>query len=88
MTDATNFGQNFVATVRDLINAIEAAQLMQDRLNSEPALAASVAQAMSGAGRADMTEKVITDAAGAIGQIFFTFNSGSPTQKSMLYLVL
>jgi hypothetical protein len=88
MTDSLNFGQSYVQTVKDLIDAIEAAQLMQDRLNSEPVLAANAADAMAGAGRADMTEQVITDAAEAIGQIFFTFNSGSPTQKSLLYLVL
>jgi hypothetical protein len=88
MTDATNFGQSYVGTVRDLIDAIDNANLMQDRLSSESTLAAAVAEAMSGAGRADMTEQVINDAAAAIVQIVFTFNSGSPTQKSLLYKVL
>jgi hypothetical protein len=88
MTDSLNFGQSFVGTVRALIDAIDAASQMQDRLNSEPTLAAEVAQSMSGAGRADMTEQVITDAASAIVQIVFAYNSGSPTQKSLLYKVL
>jgi len=88
MTDALSFGQSYVAMVRELINAIEAAQLMEDRLNSEPGLAATVAQAMSGSGRGDMTEQVVTDAASAIGQIWFTYGSGTPSQKSLLYKVL
>jgi hypothetical protein len=88
MTDATGFGSQYVQTVKELIDAIEAAQLMQDRLNAEPGLAAAVAQAMVGSNRSDLTEQVITDAAGAIQQIYFTFGSGSPSQKSLLYLVL
>ena len=88
MTDATNFGQSYVGTIRDLIDALEAASLMQDRLASESGLAAAVAEAMSSAGRADMTASVITDAASAIQQLMFTYNSGTPTQKSLLYLVL
>jgi hypothetical protein len=88
MTDATNFGQSYVGAIRTLIDAIEAASLMQDRLASESTLAANVATAMSGAGRADMTEQVINDAASAIVQIVFAYGSGSPTQKSLLYKVL
>jgi len=88
MTDATNYGQSFVGTVKALIEAIENANVMQDRLQSEPTLAADTATAMSGAGRADMTEQVINDAASAIVQIVFAYNSGSPTQKSLLYKVL
>jgi hypothetical protein len=88
MTDAAGFGSQYVQTVRDLIDAIEAAQLMQDRLTAEPTLAAAVAEAMAGSNRSDLTEQVINDAASAIGQIWFTYGSGSPSQKSLLYKVL
>jgi hypothetical protein len=88
MTNSLGFGQSFVGTVQTLIDALEAASLMQDRLASEPTLADDTATAMSGAGRADMTAQVINDAASAIVQIMFAYNSGSPTQKSLLYKVL
>jgi hypothetical protein len=88
MTDALGFGNSYVQTIRELIDAIEAAQLMKDRLDSEPELAAAVAQTMQGSNRSDLTEQVITDAASAIGQIWSTYGSGEPTQKSMLYKVL
>jgi hypothetical protein len=88
MTDAAGFGSQYVQTVRDLIDAIEAAELMGDRLKAEPGLAAAVAQAMAGSNRSDLTEQVINDAAGAIYQIYFAYESGDPTQKSLLYKVL
>jgi hypothetical protein len=88
MTDATGFGSQFVQKVRELIDAVEAAQQMHDRLQAEPSLAADVAQAMQGSNRADLTEQVITDASGAIYQIYFAYGSGDPSQKSLLYKVL
>jgi hypothetical protein len=89
MTDATNYGQSFVSTVKALIDAIENANVIQDRLASEPGLADATAAAMASGGiRNDLTGQMINDAANAIVQIVFAYNSGSPTQKSLLYKVL
>jgi hypothetical protein len=88
MTDAVTFGRNFVATVNALINAIESAQLQQDRLASEPELALAAADALKASGRPDMTEQIVNDAASAIVQIAFAYGSGTPTQKSLLYKML
>jgi len=88
MTDAVSFGRNFVATINTLINAVESAQLQQDRLASEPTLAQAASDALKQAGRPDMTPQIITDAADAITQIVFAYDSGSPTQKSKLYKML
>ena len=88
MTDAISFGRNFVSTVNTLINAIESAQLQHDRLVEEPTLAQAAADALKASGRADMTTQIINDASSAIQQIVFTYGSGSPTQKSLLYKML
>jgi hypothetical protein len=88
MTDSVTFGRTFVATINTLIKAIEDADLMQDRMASEPTLAAAAAAAMASAGRSDLSEATFTDAGNAIVQIVFTYNSGNPTQKSLLYKML
>ena len=88
MADATTFYREYINTINQLIQATEKAALMKDRLDSDNTLAAAAAAAAATGGRTDLTVQVINDAAGAIGQMLFTFNSGSPTQKSFLYKVL
>ena len=88
MSDATAFYRDYTSAIKQLISATEQVALMKDRLDSDTGLAAAAAVAAAAAGRTDLTVQVINDAAGAIGQMLFTFNSGSPTQKSYLYKVL
>jgi len=88
MTDAVSFGRNFVSAINTLINAIENASLQQDRLASEPELAQATADALKASGRPDMTVQIVNDASSAIVQIKFAYDSGAPTQKSLLYKML
>lgn len=85
MTDAVTFGRGFVGAINTAINALEALQLYQDRMAVEPGLAAAAATQL---GRADITATDFNNAANAIVQLMFTFNSGAPTQKSFLYKML
>lgn len=61
---------------------------MQDRIAQDAGLAAAAAAAAQAAGRSDLATVDFTNAAGAITQLNFTFNSGTPTQKSFLYKLL
>ena len=62
--------------------------LMQDRMVADPALAAAAATAAQAAGRSDLSAQDFTNVGAAIVQFNFTFNSGTPTQKSYLYKLL
>ncbi len=56
---------------------------LNDQLTADPTLATRYFQ-QPGA-RTDITATDITNAQGAIVQMLFTFNSGSPTNKSLIY---
>ena len=88
MTDAVSFSRNFIAQINTVINALEDVRLMQDRMTQEPGLSQAAAAAMNTAGRADLAKVDFDNAASAIGQILFGFDSGSPPQKSYLYKML
>jgi hypothetical protein len=63
-------------------------RIMQDRLTQEPGLSQSAATAMNTVGRADLAKADFDNAAAAIGQVLFAYDSGSPPQKSFLYKML
>jgi hypothetical protein len=88
MADATTFYRNLISEVQTLINDLENLDTSQDRMNEDAGLAAAAAAAANAAGRTDLTGADFTNAASAINQILFAFNSGSPTQKSYLYKLL
>jgi hypothetical protein len=88
MADATTFYRNFIAETVRLINDLEDLDTTQDRLAEDAGLAAAAATAAQAAGRTDLAAVDFTNAAAAINQILFAFNSGSPTQKSYLYKLL
>jgi hypothetical protein len=88
MADATTFYRQFISEIKTLINDLENLDTAQDRMAADSALAAAAADAANAAGRTDLTETDFTNAASAVNQILFTFNSGSPSQKSYLYKLL
>lgn len=88
MTDAVSFSRNFIAQINTAINALDDLRVMQDRLQQEPGLSQNAANAMNTAGRADLGKADFDNAAGAIQQILFAYDSGSPPQKSFLYKML
>jgi outer membrane murein-binding lipoprotein Lpp len=88
MANATQFFQNFNAKINQFIQDLDDLETLQDRLSSDPTLAEAAATAAQSQGRNDLAAIDFTNAADAVGQILFTFNSGSPTQKSYLYKIL
>jgi hypothetical protein len=89
MSDPTGFTQAFVRGINDYINALENLNTLQDRLASDSGLAAAAATAAAAQlNRKDLVAADFTNAAAAIVQLNFTFNSGAPTQKSYLYKLL
>jgi outer membrane murein-binding lipoprotein Lpp len=88
MANATQFFQNFNAKINQFIADLEDLNTMQDRLVSDNTLAASAATAAQAQGRSDLATVDFTNAAASINQILFTFNSGTPTQKSYLYKII
>jgi len=88
MTDAVSFYRLYVSTINQFINTLEDLRLQNDRLASEPGLAAAAAAAAVNSGRSDLSTQAFTNAQGAIVQILFTFDSGAPTQKSYLFKML
>ena len=79
MANATTFNQTVNETVKQFIYWIEQIQLVKDRIDADAGLAAAAAAAAQAAGRADLATIDFTNLDSAIGQILFTWNSGSPT---------
>jgi hypothetical protein len=87
MANATNFYSQILTDVRTLIQTLENLNTDQDRLASDATLAAATATVATNQGNA-LSATDINNVAVAINQLLFTFNSGSPTQKSYLYKLL
>jgi hypothetical protein len=88
MSDPVSFYRTFIAAIGTYIQATEQLNLYQDRLTQDGGLAAAAAAAAQSGGRNDLATADFNNAANAIVQLNFTFNSGNPTQKSFLYKML
>lgn len=88
MANAVQFYQNLNAATRTFISALEAMNEFNDRMAADPGLAAAAATAAQAQGRTDLVAADFTNIGSAITQLNFTFNSGTPTQKSYLYKIL
>ncbi len=86
MTDVRQFGADYLAGVKNLIDAIEAMRVMRERTVSDPGLFA--AYLASPGARTDLQLMDFQNADSALVQILFTFDSGAPTQKSELFKLL
>ena len=86
MTQALTFGQSYISAVTSLINTLDNLRLLQDRIAQDSNL---LQQYVGSAGaRADLDLTTLNNAASAVTQILFTFDSGAPTQKSYLFKLL
>lgn len=88
MSNPATFNQTVNETVKQFIYWIQQIQTLQDRMVSDPTLAADAAAAAEAAGRSDLAEVDYKNLSDAIVQIMFTWNSGDPTQKSFFYKML
>ena len=83
MSNPNTFMNNYVSAIQNLTNALNAAQNMNAVLADDSTLPTRYFQT-TGA-RTDIVAADVTNASNAIVQVLFAFNSGSPTQASLLY---
>lgn len=83
MSNPVSFINGYVSAIQNLINNLEALRTQNDMLTQDSTLITRYFQA-AGA-RTDIVAADITNAEAAITQLLFTFDSGSPTQKSYLF---
>ena len=86
MTNANVFGAQYIAAVQSLIDNLETLRVLGDRYGQDSTLFTQYVAA-SGA-RADLQAQDLVAAYNAMVQMLFTFDSGSPTQKSYLFKLL
>ena len=88
MADPTTFYRGFISSINSFIAALEQLNVYQDRMVQDPNLAAAAAAAAAASGRPDLSAADFNNAGNAVVQITFTYNSGTPAQKSYLYELL
>ncbi len=86
MTDVRQFGTDYLAGVKSLIDSLENLRVLQDRVTQDSTLFA--AYLASPGARTDLQLIDLQAASSAIVQLLFAFDSGSPTQKSELFKLL
>lgn len=86
MTSPLTFGNTFVAAVQSLVNDIENLRTLQDRITQDGTLLN--AYLTSPGARSDLQLVDLQNASSALTQLLFTFDSGTPTQKSYLFKLL
>jgi putative heme iron utilization protein len=83
MSNPTSFMNGYVSAIQNLINNLEALRTQNDMLTQDATL---ITRYFSSQGaRTDIVAADITNAEAAVTQLLFTFDSGSPTQKSYLF---
>jgi hypothetical protein len=95
MSNPVSFVGSYVSTIQSLISNLQALRTMNDQIAQDSTLVTryfSTPSISVGQGqtipRTDIAAADVTNARDAIVQLLFTFDSGSPTQKSYLYKVL
>lgn len=86
MTNAAQFGTQYFNAVQSLINDLENLRVLNDRVSQDNTLISGYFAA-AGA-RSDITAQDVTNAYNAVVQLLFTFDSGTPAQKSYLFKLL
>ena len=86
MSNPVSFVNTYVGNIVTLINAVEQLQIQNDMIAQDSTLVTRYFQAANT--RTDITAQDIANAESAVTQMAFTFNSGSPTQKSYLFKMM
>lgn len=86
MANPVTFANDYFAQVANLINVLEDLRTLNDRLTQNSSLVTDYFA--NPVHRTDITATDFNNAKGAVTQILFTFDSGSPTQKSYLFNLL
>ena len=86
MSNATTFATSYFANIQTLITTLEALRMQNDQIAQDATL---ITRYFAGPSpRADIVAQDMTNAAAAVTQLLFTFDSGAPTQKSYLFKLL
>lgn len=86
MANASAFGAAYIQAVTQLINDLENLRTLNDRIAQDNTLILGFVS--SNPQRSDLAAQDLTNAASAVTQLLFTFDSGNPTQKSLLFKLL
>jgi hypothetical protein len=91
MSNPLTFMNNFFQLNVQFIQQVQLLRTANDQLNEDPTLIDRYFE-LTGMGpgvpRKDIVAADITAAQNALVQVFFTLDSGSPTQKSKIYKML
>jgi hypothetical protein len=88
MADASAYWRTLTIQLRQLVTTFNDLNTAQDMQTQDSGLAAAAAKAAQDAGRTDLAAVDFTNAASAINQLLFAYNSGSPAQKSYIFKML
>jgi hypothetical protein len=86
MTNANLYGAQYVAAVQAVIADLENLRVLNDRYAQDNTLFAQYLAAPGA--RTDIQQTDMVNAYNAAVQLLFTFDSGSPTQKSYLFKMM
>lgn len=87
MSDPVGIMNQYYAAVANTVAALESLRLLQARFSADSTLATKYF-ALTPAPRPDLVAADFTNAQSAVTQLLFTFDSGTPTQKSELFKLL
>jgi hypothetical protein len=85
MTQALTFGQGFIAAAQSLANDMKDLRVFTDRITQDPTLLA--AYLGTPGARTDLLLGDLQALSGAITQLLFTWDTGSPATKELFYKV-
>ena len=95
MANANTFINTYTQNIVQFCQLMQTLRSQNDQLTQEPSLVsdyftvdANGVNRDGGRPRKDIVEVDVTNAQGALVQMLFTFDSGSPTQKSYLFKML
>lgn len=83
MSNPVSFINGYVSAIQNLINNLEALRTQNDMITQDSTLVTRYFQSVGA--RTDIVAADIANAEAAVTQLLFTFDSGSPTQKSYLF---
>ena len=84
MSNANNFINSYANNIAQLVQILQTLQTQNLQMTDDTTLVTRYFQGTSPAPRTDIVAQDVTNAASAVTQMLFTFNSGAPTQASYL----
>ena len=91
MSNPLTFMNNYFQLQVQFIQNVQQLRTANDQLAEDPTLIDryfALTNQGPGVPRKDIVAADVTAAQGALGQVFFTLDSGNPTQKSLIYKML